>query len=204
VRCVDDDSNCVDIDRQGLASACAENARWRPCRYRLTSSTMSDHLDAIVDQWHQRRPELDLTGMAVFGRIYRLARLADLQRNAALEPHGLQVGDVDVLAALWRSDGGLRPLDLRRTMMVGSGTLTARLDRMEAAGLLERRPDPHDRRGRVLYLTAAGERLVPDLVVGLLEIENRFLAELPARTRDRLATDLGRLLASAEAQVEDD
>jgi DNA-binding MarR family transcriptional regulator len=165
---------------------------------------MSDHLDTIVDQWHQRRPELDLTGMAVFGRIYRLARLADLQRNAALEPHGLQVGDVDVLAALWRSDGGLRPLELRRTMMVGSGTLTARLDRMEAAGLLERRPDPHDRRGRVLYLTAAGKRLVPELVVALLEIENRFLAELPARTRDRLATDLGRLLASAEAQVEDD
>jgi DNA-binding MarR family transcriptional regulator len=165
---------------------------------------MSDHLDAIVDQWHQRRPELDLTGMAVFGRIYRLARLADLQRNAALEPHDLQVGDVDVLAALWRSDGGLRPRELRRTMMVGSGTLTARLDRLEAAGLLERRPDPHDRRGRVLHLTAAGQRLVPELVVRLLEIENRFLAELPARTRDRLATDLGRLLASAEAHVEDD
>jgi DNA-binding MarR family transcriptional regulator len=164
---------------------------------------MSDHIDDIVSQWKQRRPELDLTGMAVFGRIYRLARLADLERNAVLEPHGLQVGDVDVLASLWRSDGGLRPLELRRTMMVGSGTLTARLDRMEAAGLLERRPDPHDRRGRVLLLTAVGERLVPDLVVALLEIENRFLAELPARTRSRLAADLGRLLVSAEAQVED-
>jgi DNA-binding MarR family transcriptional regulator len=163
---------------------------------------MSDHIEDIVGQWKQRRPELDLTGMAVFGRIYRLARVAELQRNAVLEPHGLQVGDVDVLAALWRSGGGLRPLELRRTMMVGSGTLTARLDRMEAAGLLERRPDPHDRRGRALFLTAAGEQLVPELVVGLLEIENRFLSELPARTRSRLAGDLGRLLASAEAQIE--
>jgi DNA-binding MarR family transcriptional regulator len=165
-------------------------------------SLMSDHVSNIVDQWRQRRPDLDLTGMAVFGRVYRLARLADLQRNAALEPHGLQVGDVDVLATLWRHGGGLRPLDLRRSMMVGSGTLTARLDRMEAAGLLERRPDPSDRRGRLLYLTEPGERLLPELVTELLDIENRLLEQLPVRTRARLATDLGRLLESAEAEAD--
>jgi DNA-binding MarR family transcriptional regulator len=163
---------------------------------------MSDHVAAIVEQWRERRPELDLAGMAVFGRIYRLARLADLQRNDLLAPHGLQVGDVDVLATLWRHGGGLRPLDLRKAMMVGSGTLTARLDRMEAAGLLERRPDPDDRRGRLLYLTAAGERLLPGLIVALLDVENRFLADLPPGTRTRLAKDLARLLESAEKQVE--
>jgi DNA-binding MarR family transcriptional regulator len=163
---------------------------------------MSDHVADIVEQWRERRPDLDLTGMAVFGRVYRLARLADLQRNAALERHGLQVGDVDVLATLWRHGGGLRPLDLRRSMMVGSGTLTARLDRMEAAGLLERRPDPSDRRGRLLYLTEPGERLLPELVTELLDLENRLLEQLPVRTRARLATDLGRLLESAEAEAD--
>jgi DNA-binding MarR family transcriptional regulator len=164
---------------------------------------MGDHVAEIVEQWQARRPELDLTGMAVFGRVYRLARLADLRRTAALERYGLQVGDVDVLAALWRRGGGLRPLDLRRTMMVGSGTLTARLDRMEQAGLLERRPDPDDRRGRLLYLTPEGERLLPEIVAELLDIENELLGPLPDRVRQRLASDLARLLVSAERQADE-
>ncbi|HSK21634.1 MAG TPA: MarR family transcriptional regulator [Egicoccus sp.] len=159
---------------------------------------MTDHVTRVVAQWAERRPELELTGMAVFGRIYRLTRLADRLRSAALEPLGLQLGDVDVMAALWRHGGGLRPLDLRSSMLVGSGTLTARLDRLEGAGLLERRPDPDDRRGRLLYLTPAGERLVPEVVEQLLQIENDLLAPLPRTVRDRLAGDLGRLLASTE------
>lgn len=162
---------------------------------------MPDHVGEVVEQWAARRPDLDLTGMAVFGRIDRLARLADLQRTAALEPYRLNNGDVDVLAALWRHPDGLRPLDLRKAMMVGSGTLTAMLDRLEVAGLLERHQDPDDRRGRLLRLTAKGERLVPEVVERLLEVENRFLDGLPARTRDRLVSDLGRVLANAEDPV---
>jgi DNA-binding MarR family transcriptional regulator len=157
-----------------------------------------DHVAGVVDQWQALRPDLDLDGMAVFGRIYRLTRLADLRRTEVLEPYGLQTGDVDVLAPLWRHGGGLRPLDLRAAMMIGSGTLTARLDRLEAAGLLERRPDPDDRRGRLLYLTAAGEALLPEVVAALLEVENQFLAALPASIRRRLAGDLARVLAAAE------
>lgn len=159
---------------------------------------MPDHVAAVVEQWRTRRPDLDLTGMAIFGRIDRLARFADVERAAALEPYGLNHGDVDILAALWRHEDGLRPLDLRRAMMVGSGTLTARLDRLESAGLLERHPDPEDRRGRVLRLTTEGERLVPGLVEMLLAIENRFLDGVPVKVLDRLPSDLGRLLTEAE------
>jgi DNA-binding MarR family transcriptional regulator len=163
---------------------------------------MADHVSTVVAQWAQRRPDHDLTGMAVFGRIARLARIADLRRAAVYEAHGLQPGDVDVLSPLWR-EGDLRPLDLRRAMMIGSGTLTARLDRLEAAGLLERRPDPDDRRGRVLHLTAAGARIVPRIVADLLEVENRLLDTLPPSARERLARDLGRLLAELERDPDD-
>lgn len=163
---------------------------------------MSDHVARVVAQWEARRPELDFTGMAVFGRIYRLTRLADRLRGAALEAYGLQLGDIDVMAALWRGGGGLRPLDLRGAMLIGSGTLTARLDRLEEAGLLERRPDPDDRRGRLLFLTSRGERLLPEVVAELLQIENDLLAPLPISVRNRLAADLGRLLASTEERGE--
>ena len=161
---------------------------------------MSDHVASVVEQWRSLRPGFDLIGMAVFGRISRLARLADLRRAGVLEAHGLQTGDVDVLAPLWRHGGeGLRPLELRRAMMIGSGTLTARLDRLEAAGLLARHPDLTDRRGRLIHLTAEGERIVPEVVVDLLEVENDMLAQLPPRIRQRLASDLGRLTATLEA-----
>ena len=158
-----------------------------------------DHVSLGTAQWRALRPDLDLAGMEVFGRVYRLARLADLRRGAALEPYGLQVSDVDVLAPLFRHHpDGLRPRELRTAMMIGSGTLTARLDRLEAAGLLQRDPDPDDRRGRILRLTPDGERLTPEVVSVLLDVENDLIAGLPRRTRDRLADDLARLLAQLE------
>lgn len=164
------------------------------------SDHLTDHVRSGVEQWRARQPDLDLTGMEVFGRVYRLTRLADLRRAAVLEPHGLHVSDVDVLASLWRHPDGLRPLELRRAMMVGSGTLTARIDRLEAAGLLERHPDPADRRGRILRLTDAGERLTPDVVRQLLAVENELLEPLPAEVRTRLAEDLRLLLAAIEGE----
>ncbi|WP_052666031.1 MarR family winged helix-turn-helix transcriptional regulator [Nitriliruptor alkaliphilus] len=159
---------------------------------------MSDHVAGVVEQWRERRPDLDLTGMAVFARISRIERIAELRRAEVLDRLGLQSSDVSVLAALWRHPGGLRPLELRRTMLVGSGTLTARLDRLEAAGLLERLPDASDRRGRVLHLTARGSELVPAVVTELLDIENELLAALPPGVRERLCKDLGRLSRDLE------
>jgi DNA-binding MarR family transcriptional regulator len=81
-------------------------------------------------------------------------------------------------------------------MMVGSGTLTPRLDRLAAEGWLRRRPDPDDRRGRVLVLTERGRRRVPALVERLLAVENEALAALPRTVVDRLTGDLRRLLSS--------
>lgn len=159
---------------------------------------MGDHVAAIVAEWHERHPEFDLMGMAVFARIARLARLADLRRADALAGVGLHSGDLDTLGPLYRHPEGLRPLDLRRSMLIGSGTLTARLDRLEAAGLVERSPDPNDRRGRLLHLTAQGRRLVPRIVGELLAIENDLLASLPSSVRERLSRDLERLSADLE------
>jgi DNA-binding MarR family transcriptional regulator len=159
---------------------------------------MDDHVDGVVDAWTGAYPQWDLTGMALLGRIARIDRLLEVRRLDALRPDGLTTGDVDVLASLWRHPGGQRPRDLRRTMMVGSGTLTPRLDRLEAAGWLERRPDPDDLRGRVLVLTEAGRRDVPRLVERLLAVENEALAGLPRTAVDRLVGDLGSLLSSLD------
>ncbi len=162
---------------------------------------MDDHVDGVVAKWRGARPEWDLSGMALLGRVSRIERLLEVRRVEVLRPHGLTTADVDVLASLWRHHpAGQRPRDLRRTMMIGSGTLTPRLDRLEAEGWLRRRPDPDDLRGRVLLLTDAGRRRVPQLVEQLLEVENEALASLPRSTVDRLVGDLSRLLAGLEGR----
>jgi DNA-binding MarR family transcriptional regulator len=160
---------------------------------------MNDHVDGVVAKWADAHPEWDLSGMALLGRVSRIERLLEVRRLEVLRPHGLTTADVDVLASLWRHHpAGQRPRDLRRTMMIGSGTLTPRLDRLEAQGWLRRRPDPDDLRGRVLALTEGGRRRVPQLIRQLLTVENEALASLPRSTVERLVGDLGRLLAALE------
>jgi DNA-binding MarR family transcriptional regulator len=159
---------------------------------------MDDHVEDVVTTWRDAHPDWDLSGMALLGRVSRIERLLEVRRLEVLRPDGLTTADIDVLASLWRHPAGQRPRDLRRTMMVGSGTLTPRLDRLAAAGWLQRRPDPDDMRGRVLVLTEPGRRRVPALVERLLAVENDALAALPRTVVDRLTGDLGRLLSSLE------
>ena len=159
---------------------------------------MEDHVDGVVTAWRNAHPDWDLTGMALLGRVSRIERLLEVRRLEALRPDGLTTADIDVLASLWHHPAGQRPRDLRRTMMVGSGTLTPRLDRLETTGWLRRQPDPDDRRGCVLVLTATGRRRIPQLVERLLAVENEALAELPRTVADRLIGDLGRLLSTLD------
>jgi DNA-binding MarR family transcriptional regulator len=159
---------------------------------------MEDHVDGVVATWRTAHPDWDFTGMALLGRVSRIERLLEVRRLDVLRPDRLTTADIDVLASLWRNPDGQRPRDLRRTMMVGSGTLTPRLDRLEAAGWIQRRPDPDDLRGRTLTLTEVGRRQVPRLVERLLAVENEALADLPPSTVNRLVGDLSRLLTALE------
>ena len=88
--------------------------------------------------------------MGLLGRLFRVVQLADA---ALTEPlvgrHGLQPGWFDLLAALRRAGAPyeLNPTQLTQLTMLSSGGMTKRLDRLAEAGLVERRPDPADRRG---------------------------------------------------------
>lgn len=152
-----------------------------------------------VEAWRGTHPDWDLDGLALLGRVARIERLLDARRLEALRDEGLTTADVDVLASLWFHPKGQRPRDLRRTLIVGSGTLTPRLDRLEATGWLRRLRDPDDLRGRVLVLTESGRRRVPLLVERLLRVQNEVLAAVPQGVVNRLIRDLSQLLSSLEA-----
>jgi len=157
----------------------------------------SDHLDTIVEQWRRERPDLDFAPLGTLGRLFRAAELADASLGEALAGEKLRPGWFDVLAALRRSGAPyqLNPADLLQAMMLTSGGLTKRLDRLEAAGLVVRRPDPDDRRGTLVRLTAKGKRAIDRAIAKHVANEKRLLEALTPDDRRALDRVLRKLLA---------
>src|SRR3954447_11179766 len=155
-----------------------------------------DEVDAVVDAWSRERPDLDVSPMRVLSRVTRLARHLDRQRAAAFSAHALEPWEFDVLAALRRAGKPYRlsPGQLLRETMVTSGTMTNRAAGLAERGLVERSPDPRDRRGVLVGLTAVGKRAVDGAFESLLGSERELLAELSAAERRDLAELLKRLM----------
>lgn len=154
-----------------------------------------DGVDLIIEQWTRERPELDSSPIGVVGRISRLAREIEARLERVYVEHGLEPGWHDVLATLRRSGPPyrMRPTDLTdATMLTSSGT-TKRLDRLEQAGLIVRNPDPQDRRGTLITLTAAGRRLIDTVTDAHLENERNILSALSEADQRRLAGLLRKL-----------
>lgn len=158
----------------------------------------ADGVDAIVEQWARERPDLDTTAMAVFGRVHRLARLSGDAVEREYAAFGLGRPEFDVLATLRRSGAPLSPGRLAAAMMLSSGGTTARLDRLERAGLVRRSPDPDDRRGVLVQLTARGAELVDGAVTAGLRRQQELLAHLTPAQQDRLSALLRQALAPLE------
>ncbi|MEU5110349.1 MarR family transcriptional regulator [Streptomyces longwoodensis] len=159
-----------------------------------------DPVDAIVEQWAAVRPDLDTAAMEVFGRIFRLSRAMGDRVEKAYAPLGLARGEFDVLATLRRAGEPytLSPRELSATLMLTTGGMTGRLDKLERAGLLRRSPDPHDRRGLRVTLTEQGLDLVDRAVGAGLAVEREALSALNAQQAGQLADLLRELLRSTE------
>ncbi len=160
----------------------------------------ADPVDAIIEQWARVRPDLDTAGMEVFGRVYRLARAMGDRHERVYAPFGISRGEFDVLATLRRAGAPytLSPRQLSATLMLTTGGMTGRLDKLERAGLLRRSPDPHDRRGLQVTLTEEGLRLIDEAVVAGVTEQSRALAALGPERSALLADLLRDLLLATE------
>lgn len=157
-----------------------------------------DAVDQAMEDWGRERPDLDSTAMEISERIRRLASRIEVRAGKALSPHGVGSPGYSVLAALRRAGDAyeLTPTELSRFVLLTSGAMTNRIDRLEQAGLVERVRSPTgDRRSVRIRLTAKG------LEVETLATTSRFAAAehaaggLTETERHRLAT----LLRKAEA-----
>lgn len=161
-----------------------------------------DHVAAILDAWHAEEPGLDVSSVAIFGRVSRIERYKAAALRDVLRRHQLDSGEYDVLAALRRSGPGYRltPTELYRSVLVTSATMTERLDRLERRDLIQRRPAARDRRSVLVELTDHGRTVIDHAVADLLDTEAALLEGLSPKDRSALAGLLGKLAAQLEGR----
>jgi DNA-binding MarR family transcriptional regulator len=159
-----------------------------------------DALDRILDEWCEECPRLDPSPLAITGRIQRLAGLVRRHVDEALKPYGLSWELLDVLSTLRRAGPPFRstPTALYRSCMLSSGAMTHRIDRLEAAGLVTRMPDPDDRRGILVQLTPEGQQLVDEVILASWDTQRHIVMALSSAERDKLAGLLRALLLALD------
>ena len=168
----------------------------------LVMEEQSDHVAAILNAWRAEEPGLDVSPVAIFGRVSRIERYKAAALRDVLGRHQLDSGEYDVLAALRRSGPGYRltPTELYRSVLVTSATMTERLDRLERRDLIQRRPAARDRRSILVELTDHGRTVIDHAVADLLDTEAALLEGLSPKDRSALAGLLGKLAAHLEGQ----
>ncbi|WP_100445651.1 MarR family winged helix-turn-helix transcriptional regulator [Glycomyces xiaoerkulensis] len=161
-----------------------------------------DAVDRIVEQWSREIPELRLESMATFGRIHRVSEKLRMRLARVYAEYGIGRNEFDVLASIRRSGEPfiLSPKQIGASLMLSSGGLTGRLDKLERAGLVERLPDPDDRRGLRVRLTEPGMEAVEGAVRAGLGVTESALSALESDERRQL----GELLRKLHAAFEDE
>jgi DNA-binding MarR family transcriptional regulator len=159
-----------------------------------------DLVDDILQQWHRELPGLDVSGMAVIGRISRLSRILERRIATVLAQHGLNESQFGVLAALRRAGAPycLTPTALYNSLLISSGAMTNRLDRLTAIGLVRRIPDPEDGRSVLVALTPRGLKVIEAAVRAHTENELEMLAALTPKEQRTFADLLRKQLLASE------
>jgi DNA-binding MarR family transcriptional regulator len=160
-----------------------------------------DSVDRMIEAWAAADPTLDPRPLEVVGRLLLCAQHCQQQLVAALRPLDLSFGDFDVLNTLRRraDPHGTNPSQLAQSSLITTGAMTARLDRLERAGLIRRAPDPTDRRAVRVHITEEGEQLAEQALHAVIAADEAFLEPLSQRRRDLVASALKQLLLRAES-----
>lgn len=146
----------------------------------VNENSQLDVVDGIVAQWHRARPDIDVSGMEIIGRLGRLERVIRPKLDEVFAQHDLESWEFDVLATLLRngSPHQLTPGQLLDSMMITSGAMTNRLDRLENRGFVTRAKSEHDGRQVVVTLTTTGMRKVDDALADHAANELDILSSL--------------------------
>lgn len=128
--------------------------------------------ETIAEQWQRERPDLDLRNFLLAIYFMRLGTSVDRAFDRMCRArYRISGGDMRVMLALRRSGHpyARRPTDLFRALLVTSGAITKKVDRLVAEGYAERMADPAHSGGFLVHLTRKGLKVVDEAVRTLAE-----------------------------------
>ncbi|MFO1007556.1 MAG: MarR family transcriptional regulator [Planctomycetaceae bacterium] len=159
-----------------------------------------DILDSIISQWQSERPDLDASCLGIVGRILRLAGHLERRTNERMKEFDIAIWGFDVLGTLRRRGEpfSMTPTELMKSVMLSSGAMTNRIDRLEELGLIERVPDDRDRRSLKVCLTAKGRTVIDAASPIRFNEAWDALRHLSEREKASLATLLRKVLLTVE------
>ncbi len=159
-----------------------------------------DHVDHVLEQWKKEKPEIDPSSMAVVGRLLRVKNFLSLNLQTAYKEYSLNIGEFDLLATILRSGKpyALTPNQLLSSLMLSSGAMTNRIDKLESRKLVHRRSNPLDRRGTLVQLTPKGRKLISEVINTHIESCDKFLQGINKSEQEVLATLLKKILIRCE------
>ncbi|MCA0935951.1 MarR family transcriptional regulator [Vibrio alginolyticus] len=159
-----------------------------------------DAIDRVVEQWFKEKPDLDTQPMAIMGRLMRIAKYMETRVAELHKQYDLKMGEFDVLATLRRSGAPYRltPSALIDSMMLTSGAMTNRLDKLEKKGLISREHSKEDRRSVTVELTSDGLQLIDNLILEHVEVQRDFIRGLSDEEKVQVNKALKTLLPQFE------
>ena len=157
-----------------------------------------DHVDLLLKQWQEVKPNIDCSPMAVIGRLARINSLMMKGLNPIFEEVELSHVEFDILASLRRNKVKMTPTELYKGLMLSSGAMSTRLDNLVHRGLIERQLSEHDRRSCTVELTASGIKLIDRAVAAHVANEKQLLAPLNQSEQKKLAALMRKWLLAHE------
>jgi DNA-binding MarR family transcriptional regulator len=137
--------------------------------------------------------------VVILQSLRRIIRAVELHSRGLLSRHGITGPRLACLTLLC-NDGPMTSADLSRQLYVSASTVTGIVDRLESAGLVERRRDGEDRRCVYVRATRKGRLLASQTPSSLQDRLAERLRRVPARERAGIRTALERVVEMMEAR----
>lgn len=137
-----------------------------------------DGVEKKIEQWAKQMPTLNTVPMALTARLQQVTKEVNDELNTTFKRHKLSDAGFDVLATLLRSGPpySLSPGQLLSQMLITSGTMTSRIDKLEKKGLVKRKSKKEDKRSVIVGLTKKGLKLINEVIVEHMENQERIVS----------------------------